>query len=102
MQAGNQCCGHGGSCGPGNNCYWFPRYQRGACCTDSACTAYVENGQTIYQQQATPAPTAPQRPPPAVTVTQEAPPVVTVTEEAPPGVTVTEFRQETYYFVVTW
>jgi len=95
MVLGNECCIGGGSCGPGNHCYRNSRDGRVGCCTNSACTAYVENGKTInLQEEQTAAPTVPQRPTPT------APDRVTVTQDAP--TTVTEYRMQYYYFTVTW
>ncbi|KAI1812183.1 hypothetical protein GGS20DRAFT_40520 [Poronia punctata] len=46
---GGECCSDESYCSPGNHCYRLARYDYPVCCTDSSCTAYVEeNGSTSY------------------------------------------------------
>ncbi|KAI0452788.1 hypothetical protein F5B21DRAFT_506012 [Xylaria acuta] len=46
---GGACCLDESYCPPGNHCYSLTGYDDPVCCTNSACTAYVEeNGSTSY------------------------------------------------------
>jgi len=51
---GGDCCSDESYCPPGNNCYRVAEYDEPVCCTDSACTAHVEeNGSTSYASTTT-------------------------------------------------
>ncbi|KAL6898524.1 hypothetical protein GGI43DRAFT_78678 [Trichoderma evansii] len=72
MPTGNQCCEDESNCPAGNGCYLSELLNRVICCTDSKCTAHVDNGKTTYAQ--------------TTTTTQ----------------TYTTTYYQTYYWTVTW
>ncbi|KAI3321816.1 hypothetical protein HD806DRAFT_147787 [Xylariaceae sp. AK1471] len=50
----SECCGDGSYCYAGNQCYILPGEDRDVCCTNSKCTAHVdENGSTSYASTTT-------------------------------------------------
>lgn len=51
---GGDCCKDESSCEPGNKCFILTSQgNRPVCCTDSACTAHVQNGLTTYATSST-------------------------------------------------
>ncbi|KID92270.1 carbohydrate-binding module family 18 protein [Metarhizium guizhouense ARSEF 977] len=49
IPSGAECCKNGRYCEAGNHCYVLPSQGNlPVCCTDSRCTARVENGRTTY------------------------------------------------------
>lgn len=86
MPDGAECCGDGyGFCDSPNHCYKYQGQVRDVCCTDSSCTAYVDNGVTSYRTSSTRAATATRT---ATTTTFAA--------------TTTAVRAQYYYWTVTW
>ncbi|KAF2730838.1 hypothetical protein EJ04DRAFT_29421 [Polyplosphaeria fusca] len=78
IDSGAECCLSGGYCSTGNHCYLID-YTYPTCCTDSACTARVdESGVTSTFSANQASPTAQQSQAPEATLTSESPASITV------------------------